>query len=87
VKSNGILCEKIEVKRRVIQGDSLNSLLFSLVMNKIIKDVRYKEGYKIGDKELNVTCYADDAVLIADSENSLQRLLHQFRLSCQTYHV
>jgi hypothetical protein len=36
---------------------------------------------------LNIICYADNAVLSADSENNLQRLLHQFMLSCQNYHM
>jgi hypothetical protein len=41
----------------------------------------------MGDEELNIICYADNAVLFADSENNLQTLLHQFMLSCQKYHI
>jgi len=31
----------------------------------------------------NVVCYADDAVLIADSEDDLQSLLHSFNQSAK----
>jgi hypothetical protein len=41
----------------------------------------------MGNKEINIICYADDAVLIADSKDNLQRLLHQFMLSCQTHNI
>ncbi|XP_044767088.1 uncharacterized protein LOC123322993 [Coccinella septempunctata] len=32
----------------------------------------------MGQQEISILCYADDAVLIAESEDDLQRLLHQF---------
>lgn len=34
----------------------------------------------MGDRDLNILCYSDDAVLLAESEDDLQRLLH--RLTC-----
>jgi hypothetical protein len=52
-----------------------------------MKDIRYEKEYKIGDKEMNIIRYADDAVLNADNESNLQRLLHQFMLSCQKFHM
>ena len=36
------------------------------------------KGYNLGEKDINIVCYADDAVLITESEDDLQRLLHQF---------
>ncbi|XP_043494653.1 uncharacterized protein LOC122519338 [Polistes fuscatus] len=38
----------------------------------------------MGDKELKITCYADDAVLIAENEDDLQRLLHEFNTIAQS---
>lgn len=32
----------------------------------------------MGDKGIEVFCYADDAVQIAEKENSLQRLFNKF---------
>lgn len=41
-------------------------------------------GYKMGEQEINLLCYADDAVLIAESEDDLQRLLHQLTTVAKT---
>jgi hypothetical protein len=35
-------------------------------MNEIIKVIKNKKGYRMGNKEINIICHADDAVLIAD---------------------
>ncbi|XP_056633527.1 uncharacterized protein LOC130443087 [Diorhabda sublineata] len=35
-------------------------------------------GYRMGTYKINILCYADDAVLIAESEDDLQRMLHAF---------
>ena len=34
---------------------------------------------------VNIICYADDATLIADIENDLQRLLNRFSHSCTKF--
>lgn len=41
---------------------------------------------KMGCKNINIVCYADDAVL-ASSEDDLQRILHQFLKSAKMYHM
>jgi hypothetical protein len=56
-------------------------------MNEIIKDIKNKKGYRMENKEINIICYADDAVLIADNDDNLQRLLYQFLLSSQKYNM
>jgi hypothetical protein len=35
-------------------------------MNEIMKDIKNKKGYRMGNKEINIICHADDEVLIAD---------------------
>ena len=37
--------------------------------------------------EIKIICYADDAILIADSEDNLQRLLYQFTTTAKTYNM
>ncbi|KAK5642107.1 hypothetical protein RI129_008274 [Pyrocoelia pectoralis] len=45
-------------------------------MEEVIKKVRLCKGYKMGDKEFIILCYADDAVLLPESEDNLQRNKH-----------
>ena len=52
-------------------------------MNELIKDLKNVQGYSMGDENVNIVCYADDAALVVESENDLQRLLHKFALSCE----
>lgn len=56
----------------------MSPLLFNLVMDEIIKKVRRLKGYKMGNENISILCYADDAVLIAENEDDLQRLLYLF---------
>ena len=54
-------------------------------MDELIIQVRKLKGYKIGDRKIKTLCYADDAVLIAESEDELQRLLHHFNTTAKKF--
>ena len=69
---------KIPFNQGIRQGDSLSPLVFNIVMYEIIKNLRDLQGYPLGDENVNIICYADDAPLIADNEDDLQRLLNRF---------
>ena len=84
---NGELTQKIEVNNGIRQGDSLSPLLFNIIMDELIIQVRKLKGYKMGDREIKILCYADDAVLIAESEDELQRLLHQFNTTAKKFKI
>lgn len=47
-------------------------------MNEIIRTLVKMNGYRMGAHKINILCYADDAVLFAECEDDLQRLLFQF---------
>lgn len=74
----GELTESIPVDKGIRQGDSLSPLLFNIIMDEIIKQVRHLKGYKMGNRNITILCYADDAVLVAENEDDLQRLLYRF---------
>ena len=44
-------------------------------------------GYRIGQTEFKIMCYADDAVLITQSENNLQRMLFEFNQTANKYNM
>ena len=39
----------------------------------------------MGEKKINILCYADDVVLVAENEDDLHRLLHQFNLEAKSF--
>jgi len=47
-------------------------------MDKIKENLPKELGYRMGNNPIHIICYADDAVLIAHSEENLQTLLPRF---------
>ena len=67
-------------KKRLIHTNSLSPTLFNLVMDEIIKEVKTAgRGYRMGNKQIKICCYADDVVLISKDVVNLQQLLFRFQ--------
>ena len=72
----------------ITQEDSLSPTLFNIIMDEIMTEVkRVERGYRMGDKEIKAICYADDVVLISDSEDDLQRLLYKFEQTAPAFNM
>ena len=56
-------------------------------MDEIITKVKAMDGHELRDNKINIICYADYAVLIADSEHILQRLLHRFNITTKKFNI
>ena len=57
-------------------------------MDEIITEVKKGErGYRMGDKEIKAIYYADDVVLISESEGNLQRLLYKFEQTASAFNI
>lgn len=53
-------------------------------MDQIVESVNEVDaGFKMNNRRLRILCYADDAVLLAESEDDLQRLLYRFNLTAK----
>ena len=59
--------------------------LFSLYSQVSMDGLVELEGLKVGGRNINIIRYADDTVLIADSEETLQRLVDGLGEECRRY--
>ena len=80
------------VQRGVRQGDPLSTLLFNLVLNEVLEEVRTtwdRRGYgaeagsTLGKVRLTHVAFADDCTLVARSWLSLQRMILHLRHALQ----
>lgn len=76
-KINRKFTEPILVESGIGQRQSLSPLLSNIVIDEVIKNMRKLKRYKMGEGEVTICCYADDAVTIATDEVGLQRLVQR----------
>ena len=79
VRVNGEMTEYQEIRRGVRQGCVLSPDLFSLYGEVIMRRIRECEGVRIGGQNINNIRFADDTVLVADTEEKLQVMLDEIR--------
>ena len=85
VKVNDKLTEEFKVKKGVRQGYVLSPCLFNLYTERIFKEVENLKGVSVGGINMNNLRYADDTVLIADSEGDLQTLFDRVNEKGEEY--
>lgn len=77
---------QISITNGIRQGDSLSPALFNVVMDEIIEAVtELNLGYDMKSTKISMVCYADDAALIAQNEDDLQRLLYRLQIISNNY--
>jgi len=78
-----MLSEPFECTQGVKQGCVLSPVLFSLYINDLPGYL--PGGVIIGDNKINILMYADDLVLLADSQADLQLMIDAFSSYCCTW--
>ena len=76
IRINGLLTDHFDVTSGVKQGDIISPILFSMFLNDLatgVKDLNC--GIDINGFNLSILLYADDIVLMAPDEQSLQKML------------
>lgn len=49
--------------------------MFYVFMDGIVKEVKLMKGYRMGSNMFNISCYADNVILIVENENDFIYLL------------
>ena len=76
IKINGEFTSFFDINNGVRQGDPLSPTLFSLFIDNLLKELKALDlGFDVGGLILTVLAYADDLVILSDSEEKLQKLL------------
>ena len=72
----------------VRQGDTLSPTLFNVFVNDLANEIKELDcGVKLKNKTISILLYADDIVLISESEKSLQEMLDTVHRWCQKWQL
>lgn len=75
---NDTKTKQIKLERGVRQGDTISPKLFTLTLEDIFKKLNWEHlGINIDGKKLNHLRFADDIVLISESEADLQQMISE----------
>ena len=76
IRVDGELSKYTDIERGVRQGCVMSPDLFNYYSELILRKLEKERGLKIGGQNITNLRYADDTVLIAESQEDLQRMLN-----------
>ncbi len=78
ISINDLLTDWFDTKSGVRQGDTLSPTLFGIFVNDVVTDVnKLNVGLDISGRQISILLYADDIVLLSESEDGLQTMLNE----------
>ena len=75
MRVEGELSPLTEIKRGIRQGCVMSPDLFNIYSEMILREINDIEGIRVRGYNMNNLRYADNAVLISDSQEGLQALI------------
>lgn len=90
VKSNLKVSEEIPTNQGVRQGCPLSPALFNIYIDDIMRRWRTlaAKGFRIsGDTFLNMILFADDLLIIQNTEDDLQQSVYKLGIVCEEYNM
>ena len=88
IKINNDYTDFFNIHNGVRQGDPLSPTLFSLFIDSLIKELKSLNlGIDVEDFVLTVLAYADDIVILSNSEEKLQTLLDTLTVWCNKWRL
>jgi len=80
IKFNNKLSKPVEINKGVCHGCPLSPTLFNIYLDEIISKWQNQEitGIKLSkNQQLSMLLFANDQVIIADTEDNLQKTVHK----------
>ncbi len=88
IKVNKYVIDWFTIGSGVRQGESQPPTLFGLFINDLIKDVKdLKLGVWIRDELISILAFADNIVIIANTEEELQKMLQCIENQCKIWRL
>ena len=88
IRLNGKLTNSFNVSSGVKQGDIISPLLFSMYLNDLAAGIKELNcGIEIDGHNCAILLYADDIVLLAPNEESLQKMLDFIKQWCNKWRM
>jgi hypothetical protein len=76
IKVGNVKSDPVTVKSGLRQGDSISPILFNLVLEKVIREMKIEpqKGIKLRNSTIPLLAYADDIILMDESQDGVKRL-------------
>jgi hypothetical protein len=90
IKFNEDLSEPISTNKGVRQRCGLSPVLFNIYINKIVQEFKttIMKGIQLNKRKyINTILYADDQILMATSEDDLQKMAYHLNLIARKYNM
>lgn len=85
IKFLNMRLDLVSLKSDRKQSESESSILFNLVLEKAIREMRIepREGIKLRDKVISVLAYSDDVVLMEESQDRVKQFFKRLNNAAQ----
>lgn len=88
IRINDKLTQWFNCKSGVAQGNNLSPTIFAIFVNDLVSEINDLQlGVKVGESNISILMYADDILLMGDSEESLQTMLNTLHSWCKKWRV
>ncbi len=88
VKINGMFTDWFNTNCGVKQGDGLSSTLFNLYINDLAKEIKSMNlGVQVDNDNVPILLYADDLVLISNTEEGINSMLETLNKYCCKWRI
>ena len=87
IQLENCMSDKIMIKRGVRQGCVLSPCLFNLYTEMIFRHIVDMKGVIVGGRNINNLRYADDTVLLAESEENLQEIMDEVNTAGKKFNM